>query len=52
MDEEYKQYFYTREPLAKYIDAGNITAQLQMKKDLECKSFDWFMKNVAYGILL
>ena len=51
MDEEYKQYFYTREPMAKYADAGNITAQLQMKKDLECKSFDWFMKNVAYDML-
>ena len=51
MDDEYKEYFYTREPMAKYADAGNITAQLQLKKDLECKSFDWFMKNVAYDML-
>ena len=51
MDDEYKEYFYTREPMAKYADAGNITAQLQLKKDLECKSFDWFMTNVAYDML-
>ena len=51
MDEEYKQYFYTREPQAKYADAGNLTQQLQLKKDLECKSFDWYMKNVAPDML-
>ena len=51
MDEEYKQYFYTREPTARYADMGNITAQLALKKELECKSFDWFMKNIAYDML-
>ena len=51
MDKEYKQYFYTREPQAKYADAGNLTQQLQLKKDLECKSFDWYMKNVAPDML-
>ena len=51
MDEEYKEHFYTREPTARYVDMGNITAQLELKKRLECKSFDWFMKNVAYDVL-
>jgi polypeptide N-acetylgalactosaminyltransferase len=51
MDEEYKEYFYTREPLARYVDMGDISDNLQMKKDLKCKSFDWFMKEVAYDVL-
>lgn len=42
-DEQYKKYFYTREPLAIYYDPGNITAQLQLKERLHCKSFDWFI---------
>jgi len=49
-DDDYKEYFYTREPLARFVDMGDISAQLQMKKDLKCKSFDWFMKEVAYDI--
>ena len=51
MDEEYKEHFYTREPNARYVDPGNITAQLELKARLECKSFDWFLKNVAYDVL-
>lgn len=51
MDDEYKEFFYTREPTAKYADMGNISSQLALKKELECKSFDWFMKNIAYDML-
>ena len=51
MDDDYKEYFYTREPTAKYANMGNITGQLALKKELECKSFDWFMKNIAYDML-
>ena len=40
-----------REPSARYAGMGNITAQLELKKSLECKSFDWFINNVAYDML-
>ena len=30
---------------------GNITTQLELKKSLECKSFDWFVKNIAYDMV-
>ena len=50
-DDEYKEYFYTREPLARYVDMGDISAQLKMKEDMKCKSFDWFMKEIAYDVL-
>lgn len=30
-DNEYKEYFYTREPLARYYEAGDISKQLEIK---------------------
>lgn len=37
--------------MARYLDMGNITAQLELKNRLNCKSFAWFMKDVAYDVL-
>lgn len=50
-DEKYKEFFYTREPMARFLDMGNITQQLELKKKLNCKSFAWYMENVAYDVL-
>ena len=50
MDDEYKEFFYTREPLARMIDMGDISDQLALKQRLKCKSFDWFMTEVAYDV--
>ncbi|KAF4517123.1 hypothetical protein B566_EDAN008882 [Ephemera danica] len=49
-DEKFKEYFYTREPLARYLDMGDITEQLALKERLKCKSFQWYMDNVAYDM--
>lgn len=50
-DDKYKEYFYTREPLARFLDMGDISEQLDLKNKLQCKSFSWFMENVAYDVL-
>ncbi|XP_021693979.1 N-acetylgalactosaminyltransferase 7 [Aedes aegypti] len=50
-DEQYKEYFYTREPLARFLDMGDISEQLALKERLQCKSFQWYMDNVAYDVL-
>ncbi|KAL8619562.1 hypothetical protein ACOMHN_019618 [Nucella lapillus] len=50
MDEEHKNYYYTREPLGRGAPIGDISKQLQFKKDHSCKSFKWFMENVAYEV--
>ena len=50
-DDKYKEFFFTREPLARFIDHGDISDQLALKKKLKCKSFSWFMKEVAYDVL-
>ena len=50
LDDEFKEYFYTREPTIKGYDIGDITKQLQFKREHKCKSFKWFMENVAYEV--
>uniref|UniRef100_A0A1B6CZF7 Polypeptide N-acetylgalactosaminyltransferase n=1 Tax=Clastoptera arizonana TaxID=38151 RepID=A0A1B6CZF7_9HEMI len=49
-DEKHKEYFYTREPLARFLDMGDISEQVALKEKLQCKSFQWFMDNVAYDV--
>jgi len=49
-DDKYKEYFYTREPMARFLDHGDISEQLAFKKRYNCKSFQWFMDNVAYDV--
>ncbi|KAK2708517.1 hypothetical protein QYM36_014203 [Artemia franciscana] len=49
-DDEFKKYFYTREPTARLLDAGDLTEQIELKQRLNCKPFKWFMKNVAYDV--
>ncbi|XP_074038741.1 N-acetylgalactosaminyltransferase 7 [Leptinotarsa decemlineata] len=50
-DTKYKEYFYTREPMARYLDMGDITEQLALKERLKCKNFQWYMDNVAYDVV-
>ncbi|XP_043499793.1 N-acetylgalactosaminyltransferase 7 isoform X2 [Polistes fuscatus] len=50
-DEKHKEFFYTREPLARLLNHGDITEQLLFKERKKCKSFQWYMDNVAYDVL-
>ena len=43
--------YFLREPLAKFAEMGDISKQLELKKNLECKSFDWFINNIAPDML-
>lgn len=49
--DEYKEHLYRRNPntYAK-IDAGDLTAQLEIRERLQCKSFKWFMENIAFDL--
>lgn len=46
--DEYKDYLYARSP-GKYekVDAGDLTEQKAIREKLQCKSFDWFIKEIA-----
>ena len=50
LDDEFKEYFYTREPSVRGYPVGDLSKQLKFKKDHKCKSFKWFMDNIAYEV--
>nr|CAB3248262.1 polypeptide N-acetylgalactosaminyltransferase-like 6 [Phallusia mammillata] len=48
--DEYKEYFYKKRPYVRNIDPGPLEKQKNLRESLQCKSFDWFMKQVAPDI--
>ena len=44
--DDYKKYYYAAVPLAKNVAFGSIQERLQLKNDLQCKSFQWYLENV------
>ena len=50
LDDEFKEYFYTREPTIRGYPIGDISKQLEFKREHKCKSFKWFMDNIAYEV--
>ncbi|XP_017777230.1 PREDICTED: polypeptide N-acetylgalactosaminyltransferase-like 6 [Nicrophorus vespilloides] len=50
--DEYAEYLYKRKPTLRTMDPGNVTKQLALRKDLHCKTFKWFMENVAFDLPL
>ena len=50
LDDEHREYFYTREPSVRGYPVGDISKQLKFKQDHKCKDFKWFMENVAYEV--
>lgn len=45
--DDYKKYIYDRLPETEEVDAGDITKQIEIRKHLNCKSFKWFMDEIA-----
>jgi len=48
--DEYKEYLYKRRPHYRNIDTGDISKQKELREKLHCKSFKWFMENVAFDL--
>lgn len=46
--DEYKEFLYMRRPHYRNLDPGDITKQKALRQRLKCKSFKWFMTNVAF----
>jgi polypeptide N-acetylgalactosaminyltransferase len=51
LDPEYQEYFYTREPTIRGYPIGNLTMQIEFKKQHKCRSFKWFVENIAFEVL-
>ncbi|XP_055629133.1 N-acetylgalactosaminyltransferase 6-like [Toxorhynchites rutilus septentrionalis] len=50
--DEYKQYLYERNPQFDKTDAGDLTAQKALREKLKCKSFKWFLEDVAPDLIV
>ncbi|XP_005404896.1 PREDICTED: inactive polypeptide N-acetylgalactosaminyltransferase-like protein 5 isoform X2 [Chinchilla lanigera] len=44
--DEYKEQFFLRSPGLKSMTYGNISERVQLRKQLGCKSFQWYMETV------
>ena len=48
--DEYAEYIYKRKPSYRNIDPGDISEQTELRNKLQCKTFKWFMENVAFDL--
>ena len=44
--DDYKQHYYAKRPDIRNRDYGDISERLQLRDQLKCKSFQWFLDNV------
>ncbi|OQR66564.1 polypeptide N-acetylgalactosaminyltransferase 11-like [Tropilaelaps mercedesae] len=44
--DDYKKYYYKIRPDLKDKDFGDISARIELRKKLRCKSFEWYLHNV------
>ncbi|TKS83316.1 Polypeptide N-acetylgalactosaminyltransferase 10 [Collichthys lucidus] len=48
--DEYAEFVYQRRPEYRHLSAGDMTAQKELRNRLNCKSFKWFMSQVAWDL--
>ncbi|KAM6440415.1 N-acetylgalactosaminyltransferase 7 isoform 2-T2 [Liasis olivaceus] len=48
--DEFKDYFYASRPETKALAYGDISDLKKFREDHKCKSFKWFMEEIAYDI--
>lgn len=44
--DEYSNYFYNVMPDLLTVEAGNMTDRVELRKNLQCKSFRWYLDNI------
>uniref|UniRef100_A0A0N5CA89 Polypeptide N-acetylgalactosaminyltransferase n=1 Tax=Strongyloides papillosus TaxID=174720 RepID=A0A0N5CA89_STREA len=44
--DEYKDFFYKMVPSAAKVERGDLSDRKKLRKDLQCKSFRWYLENI------
>ncbi|EFA01652.1 polypeptide N-acetylgalactosaminyltransferase 2 isoform X1 [Tribolium castaneum] len=44
--DDYKHFYYAAVPLAKNIPFGDISERLELRRNLQCKPFKWYLQHV------
>uniref|UniRef100_A0A4X2K4B1 Polypeptide N-acetylgalactosaminyltransferase n=1 Tax=Vombatus ursinus TaxID=29139 RepID=A0A4X2K4B1_VOMUR len=48
--DEYAEYIYQRLPEYRHLSTGDVSAQKDLRNHLNCKSFKWFMTEIAWDL--
>ncbi|XP_043077217.1 LOW QUALITY PROTEIN: polypeptide N-acetylgalactosaminyltransferase 10-like [Puntigrus tetrazona] len=48
--DEYAEFIYQRRPEYRHLSAGDVTSQKELRSRLSCRSFRWFMTEVAWDL--
>ncbi|XP_075923555.1 N-acetylgalactosaminyltransferase 7-like isoform X2 [Petromyzon marinus] len=49
--DDYRDYFYASRPETQALPYGDVSALHRFRREHNCKSFSWFMENIAYDVL-
>ena len=49
--DEYAEFLYKRRPHYRQLEAGDLATQKQLRKELNCKPFKWFMREIAFDLV-
>ena len=44
--DQWKQFYFSINPLARKVDMGDISSRKDLRRNLQCKSFRWYLENV------
>uniref|UniRef100_A0A803J742 Polypeptide N-acetylgalactosaminyltransferase n=2 Tax=Xenopus tropicalis TaxID=8364 RepID=A0A803J742_XENTR len=48
--DEYAEYIYQRRPDYRHLSVGDVAAQKELRRKLQCRDFKWFMNEIAWDL--